>query len=83
MISSNLPPLEDVKEYYEISFDTCSLFVYHPVTTNLHNLFNDFREVIDAVCESEKNCVMMYPNNDPAADILFQDVLRYDGGELK
>lgn len=74
MISANLPTLKDVKEYYEIPFDKYALFVYHPVTTNLHNLFDDFREVMDAICASKKNYVMIYPNNDPGSDIIIEEM---------
>ena len=74
MISANLPTLKDVKEYYEIPFDKYSLFVYHPVTTNLHNLFDDFREVMDAICASKKNYVIIYPNNDPGSDIIIEEM---------
>ncbi len=74
MFSTNLPALKNVKEYYDIPFDKYSLFVYHPVTTNLHNLFDDFREVMDAICTSKKNYVMIYPNNDPGSDIIIEEM---------
>jgi len=78
MISKNLPTLEDAKKYYDIPFDKgYSLFVYHPVTTNLHTLFADFKDVMTAVCESKKNYILIYPNNDPGADIIIEEIEFY------
>ncbi len=74
MVSDRLPGLKEAKKYYEIPFDKYALFVYHPVTTNLHNLLRDFREVIEAIKESGKNYVVIYPNNDPGADIIIEEL---------
>lgn len=70
-----LPSLDRVKEYYEIPFeDRYSLFLYHPVTTNLHSLFDDLREIISAIVESGRQYVMVYPNNDPGADVIIEEM---------
>lgn len=75
MLSKDLPTIEDAKKYYDIPFNKeYSLFVYHPVTTNLHSLFEDFKEVMDAVCQSKKNYIVIYPNNDPGADIIIEEI---------
>jgi len=74
MVSQQLPGLPEAKKYYEIPFDKYAVFVYHPVTTNLHNLLRNFREVIEAIKESGKNYVVIYPNNDPGADIIIEEL---------
>jgi len=80
MLSSNLPSLEEAKAYYEIPFKKdYALFTYHPVTSNLHNLFNDFHQVMEAVVESKKNYIMVYPNNDPGADIIIEEMELHRG----
>lgn len=74
MVSHQLPELKEAKKYYEIPFDKYAIFVYHPVTTNLHNLLKDFREIIQAIKESGKNYLVIYPNNDPGADIIIEEL---------
>jgi len=75
MLSNNLPSLELAKKHYEVFFDKqYALFTYHPVTTSLRNLFNNFQEVMSAVCASEKNYIMIYPNNDPGAEIIIEEL---------
>lgn len=74
MVSQQLPDLKEAKKYYEIPFDKYAIFVYHPVTTNLHNLLRDFREIMQAIKESGKNYLFIYPNNDPGADIIIEEL---------
>lgn len=73
MISSNLPRLSEVKEYYEIPFERYSMLIYHPVTTNLHNLLNNIQRVLKVIIQSGMNYVVVYPNNDPGADIIIEE----------
>lgn len=75
MNSPNLPTLEEARRYYEITFKSAfSLLAYHPVTNNLHNLINDFRAIMEAIYDSNKNYIMIYPNNDPGADIIIEEM---------
>ncbi len=72
MLSSKLPTLEYVKNHYDIGFDEYSLFIYHPVTSNLHNLLKNIEEVTSALVESKLNYVIIYPNNDPGSDMIIE-----------
>lgn len=74
MSSDDLPSLSAVKNHYEIDFDRYSLFAYHPVTTNLHNLLDDTHEVLKALIKSERNYIMIYPNNDTGSDIIIEEL---------
>ena len=38
MLSDELPSIESVKKYYNIKYDEYAIFIFHPVTTELHNL---------------------------------------------
>ena len=84
MMSSSLPSLKYVKDYYNIQFDEFALFIYHPVTTCLHDLMRNIREVIDALLESELNYVMIYPNNDSGSDIIVEELeMQRDNPRIK
>jgi UDP-N-acetylglucosamine 2-epimerase (hydrolysing) len=70
MNSDSLPPLKEVKERYDISFEKYNILLYHPVTTEVELIYDHAKAVVDAVKESEENYVIIYPNNDTGSDII-------------
>ncbi|EKF9663402.1 UDP-N-acetylglucosamine 2-epimerase (hydrolyzing) [Vibrio cholerae] len=79
MVSPNLPSLNDVKKRYDIPFDNYSLFMYHPVTTEVDELANNISNTIDALLESAENFVVIYPNNDNGSEIIINELERLKG----
>jgi UDP-N-acetylglucosamine 2-epimerase (hydrolysing) len=74
MTSNDLPSLPAVKDHYGIDFEKYSLFVYHSVTTNLHNLLNNIQQIIETLVKSEKNYIVIYPNNDAGSDVIIEEL---------
>ena len=70
MKSKNLPTLDKVKDYYEISFDQYSIFIFHPVTSELDQLPEQIDTVVNALLKSEQNYIVIYPNNDKGSEII-------------
>jgi UDP-N-acetylglucosamine 2-epimerase (hydrolysing) len=64
MFSKNLPSLEEVKQYYHIPFDEYAIAMYHPVTTEIEHIKDYATHFVEALIESDKNYVVIYPNND-------------------
>ncbi|MEO1033764.1 MAG: UDP-N-acetylglucosamine 2-epimerase [Bacteroidota bacterium] len=64
MFSNDLPQLDIVKTYYQIAFDTYGLAMYHPVTTEIDTIAENANNYVDALIESDRNYVVIYPNND-------------------
>ncbi len=81
MLSANLPTLERTKERYEISYDSYAILMYHPVTTEYESLANYIREVVNAVIASEKNYIVVYPNNDFGYQLILNEYKRFDGNK--
>lgn len=73
MTRSNLPDIKSVKEHYQISFEKYSILIFHPITTELQNLQEHIIQVVSGVIKSDKNYVVIYPNNDPGSNIIFQE----------
>ncbi|MCX5815306.1 MAG: UDP-N-acetylglucosamine 2-epimerase [Proteobacteria bacterium] len=73
MSSEKLPKLAEVKDYYEIPFNKYAILIYHPVTTNLHDVFVNIQETLYAVLESGRNYIVIYPNNDTGSDIIIEE----------
>lgn len=64
MNENNLPDLIKVKDYYEVPFDKFSIAMFHPVTTEYKNIKEYAKNFVDALVESHKNYILIYPNND-------------------
>lgn len=64
MFSNNLPSLQQVKDYYKISFDNYSVVLFHPVTTEQFRLQQDSEVFVSSMLEDTGNYVVIYPNND-------------------
>jgi len=76
MLSGNLPSLVALKKRYNINFNSYAIFVYHPVTTELEKLDNNITNVVFALIRSNKNYVVLYPNNDMGSDIILKEFER-------
>lgn len=81
MYSDKLPSLKKVKERYDIKYDKFAILMYHPVTTEVCNLKNNIKEVVDAIIESKKNYIVIYPNNDMGNDIILNEYKRFIDNE--
>ncbi len=73
MLSPDLISISEVKRHYDIPFKRYAILAYHPVTTSLHALIKNTRELLKAVIDSGENYVVIYPNNDPGADIILEE----------
>lgn len=78
MMSSNLPSLDDAKERYEIGFENYGILMYHPVTTEYECAGINVEILVDALIESKKNYVVIYPNNDLGSEIILNEYHRFD-----
>lgn len=81
MLSDRLPSLHEAKQYYGIPFDEYFLFLYHPVTTELHQLVNGVDAIVGTLEESGKNFIVVYPNNDKGSEIILEALLKLEGNE--
>ncbi|WP_050183306.1 UDP-N-acetylglucosamine 2-epimerase [Domibacillus robiginosus] len=77
MVSDNLPTIEQVKERYEIDFEDYAILMYHPVTTEVSKLQNNVKHLVDSVLHSNKNYVVIYPNNDEGSSIILNEYNRF------
>ncbi|MCI6164342.1 MAG: UDP-N-acetylglucosamine 2-epimerase [Lachnospira sp.] len=78
MLSSNLPDIDNVLKYYDIPFDKYGILMYHPVTTEHNQIGEHIKAVVDAVIESKKNYIVIYPNNDYGTEIILNEYLRLE-----
>lgn len=76
MLSDELPTLEDAKNRYGINFSRYAICMYHPVTTEVPLLKKHIENLVSAMIESNKDYVVVYPNNDLGSDIIINEYER-------
>ncbi|PZV79141.1 UDP-N-acetylglucosamine 2-epimerase (hydrolysing) [Algoriphagus aquaeductus] len=81
MLSPNLPDIHHVKAYYQINFESYAVAMFHPVTTEYKSMAEYAKNFVDALIESEKEYVVIYPNNDLGSKFILKEyerLLEYD-----
>ncbi len=78
MNPSNLPDLQDVKKYYEIPFENFGIAMYHPVTTEYDSIKEQSKIFVNALLASNKNYVVIYPNNDLGTEEILEEYKRLE-----
>jgi len=68
MKATNLPTLETVKKHYSIEFETYSVVLFHPVTTEIADMYEYAQNFIEALTQVTGNYVIIFPNNDLGSD---------------
>ncbi|SMF67518.1 GDP/UDP-N,N'-diacetylbacillosamine 2-epimerase (hydrolysing) [Paenibacillus uliginis N3/975] len=77
-----LPKWEDVAVQYGLPLlNEYILFVYHPVTTEEHDLLS-LREMLDSLIASEQEIVCIMPNSDAGADSILEVYDSYSNERL-
>lgn len=75
MNSRSLPNLTEVHKHYGINYLKYGVLAFHPVTTELNELNNQIKSIIDALEHSGRNYVVIYPNNDPGSKLILDTYL--------
>lgn len=78
MNPKQLPDIDTVKKYYEILFDTYGVVMFHPVTTEFKTVKEDIKNVVTALITSNKNYVVIYPNNDLGTTEILEEFKRLE-----
>jgi UDP-N-acetylglucosamine 2-epimerase (hydrolysing) len=78
MNPNQLPDIDTVKKYYEILFDTYGVLMFHPVTTEYENIQEDIKNVLNALIASNKEYVVIYPNNDLGTSEILEEFKRLE-----
>jgi UDP-N-acetylglucosamine 2-epimerase (hydrolysing) len=78
-----LPDIQDVKSYYNISFTSYSILMFHPVTTEYSAIKKHIAEVVNAIIKSKLNYVIIYPNNDLGSNEILSEYERFKGENFR
>lgn len=78
MFSSKLPSLDDALDRYDIPFKKYGILLYHPVTTEYDQIPHNIANVVEGVLRSEKNFIVIYPNNDSGNEFIISEYRRLE-----
>lgn len=76
MLSEKLPSMEFVCKRYDISFKKYGIFMYHPVTTEETSIAKKINKVVDALIESGRQYIVIYPNDDKGSETILNEYQR-------
>lgn len=78
MFSSNLPTLDEAKQYYEIAFDDYAVAMFHPVTTEVKYMQEYAKNFVNALLQDNHNYVVVFPNNDLGSKFILNEYKRLE-----
>lgn len=81
MHSNELPKIEEVKKRYGIPFNQYNILMYHPVTTEITQVNEHVKFLVDEILKSKDNFVVIYPNNDVGSKIILKEYQRLKNKE--
>jgi UDP-N-acetylglucosamine 2-epimerase (hydrolysing) len=81
MISDKLPSLVDAKKRYEVTYDEYAIVLFHPVTTEQHFTKRYAKNLVEALIQSQKKYIVIYPNNDLGSSDILEEYEKLEGLE--
>ena len=81
MLSGNLPSIETAKKRYEIPFEKYGIVMYHPVTTEFKQISINIKNIVDALIESNKQYIVVFPNNDLGYELILNEYKRLESNK--
>lgn len=79
MMSPSLPEFSEVRRYYDLNFSDYGVVLFHPVTTDTADTARSANAIVDAVLQSGRPHVVIYPNNDEGCELIFGAWRRMEG----
>ena len=70
MLSDHLPSWNYVKDKYDIPFEAFGISMFHPVTTEIEKMDDYAEQYVNALKETGKNFIVIYPNNDKGSEFI-------------
>lgn len=78
MNSRDLPTIEESKKHYDILFDDYNIVMFHPVTSEEHEIKKYAQNLFRALEQSDQNYVVVYPNNDTGSTKILSIISDYE-----
>ncbi len=74
IFSKKLPSLKKLTKRYDIKFNEYAIVILHPFNEKLDRLKREINIFFEAIKKSQKNYVVIYPNNDQGSDLIINKI---------
>ena len=64
MSPTSLSPIDNVRNRYEFNYEDYAVLIFHPVTSELDDIHNQIKIIVDETIDSNLNYIVIFPNND-------------------
>ncbi|MGE8518572.1 MAG: UDP-N-acetylglucosamine 2-epimerase [Alcaligenes nematophilus] len=81
--SLNKISINEVKQYYDIKFNDYGIAIFHPVTSEQETIGKQAENLFNSLKNSNKNFVVILPNNDPGTDLITHEIAKLDKNRFK
>ena len=78
MKSKILPKFNIMSKRYKIPFQDYGILLFHPVTSEIDNLNKQSKILVDAILKSNRNLIIIYPNNDHGSDLILNEYEKFE-----
>ena len=78
MKSKILPKFNIMSKRYKIPFQDYGILLFHPVTSEINNLNKQSKILVDAILKSNRNLIIIYPNNDHGSDLILNEYEKFE-----
>ena len=78
MKSKILPKFNIMSKRYKIPFQDYGILLFHPVTSEIDNLNKQSKILVDAILKSNRNLIIIYPNNDHGSDQILNEYEKFE-----
>ena len=78
MLSDKLPELNEIRQHYNIKFETFGIMIMHPVTTDLEATRKMANNTVAAALGSGEKFIVVLPNNDTGSEIILKEYEKLD-----
>ncbi len=75
ILKKKLPSLKYVKKRYQIEYEDYAVAILHSVVTNTKYLKKEVKIFFNSLIKSNKNYIVIYPNNDLGSDIILKQIM--------
>lgn len=79
MLGGDLPSLGEAKRHYDIAFESFSIAIFHPVTTEYKDFDDKAKIFFNSLIESGDNFIVIKPNNDLGSNFIEAQIDRLAG----
>lgn len=83
MTPDKMIDVDTAKRYYDIPYENYGISLFHPVTTEHRNMKKYTKQYFEALCKSDLNYVVVYPNNDLGSNYIIDEISKLNSDKFK